>query len=146
MRKITSLGTTALTLMLLCSSAIFHSINAQSDYRIGCVGFYNLENLFDLEDDPTIRDEDFTPSGKNLWTKDKYVEKMGHLADVISEIGTNQTPDGLAIIGVAEIENRKVLEDLVKEEKLKNRNYKIVHFDSSITGHLVVAEKRPHAI
>ncbi len=130
MRNVNTKGIISALALMLCFAALTSPISAQNDYRIGCVGFYNLENLFDLEDDPTIRDEDFTPSGKNLWTKDKYVEKMGHLADVLSEVGTNQTPDGLAIIGVAEIENRKVLEDLVKEEKLVDRNYKIVHFDS----------------
>ena len=130
MRNLTSKVLMWTITLIIGLSSFYSPVVAQNNYRIGCVGFYNLENLFDLEDDPNIRDDEFTPTGKNLWTKEKYVEKMGHIADVLSEIGTNQTPDGLAIIGVSEIENRKVLEDLVKEPKLLDRNYKIVHFDS----------------
>ncbi|NNE28968.1 MAG: endonuclease/exonuclease/phosphatase family protein [Saprospiraceae bacterium] len=102
----------------------------KQQYKIGCLAFWNFENLFDLEDDPTINDDDFTPEGSLRWTAEKYAEKMGHLADVISEIGTELNPDGAALLGVSEIENRKVLEDLVKEKKILARDYKIVHFDS----------------
>ena len=102
----------------------------EKEYQVTCIGFYNLENLFDTEDDPNIFDEDFTPSGKRLWTEDLYTEKLGNMAKVIAELGTELTPDGIAILGVSEIENRKVLEDLVAEEQLKNRDYQIVHFDS----------------
>jgi len=59
-----------------------------------------------------------------------YWDKLSRLADVISQMGTDITPDGLAMLGVAEIENDTVLNDLVKQEKLKNRHLKYVHYNS----------------
>lgn len=103
---------------------------AQGQYRIAAIGFYNLENLFDTVNDTTINDEDFLPTGANLWTPDKYREKQTNMAKVIAEIAAEKTPDGLALLGVAEIENRFVLEDLVKEPALASRHYQIVHYDS----------------
>ncbi|MFT5601436.1 MAG: hypothetical protein ACI9N1_001680 [Flavobacteriales bacterium] len=108
-------------------------INAQKETEVACVAFYNLENLFDTLVDPNpdlILQEDFTPKGQKHWNSPKYKEKMGNMSKVISEIGTEMTPDGPAILGVCEIENKKVLEDLVKEESIKNRDYQIVHYDS----------------
>lgn len=115
--------------MLSCNSPII-SQTGNEQYKVGCIAFYNFENLFDLEDDPNIRDEEFTPSGRNNWTAEKYNEKMGRLEEVILNVGTEVNPDGPAILGVSEIENRKVLEDLVKQPKIKHRNYQIIHFDS----------------
>lgn len=106
------------------------SLFGQDQYRIAAIGFYNLENLFDLENDTTINDEDFLPTGSYLWNAEKYKEKMNHMARVISELAVEKTPDGVAILGVAEVENRKVLEDLVKEPQIASRNYQIVHYDS----------------
>ncbi len=106
-------------------------LNAQmNDYKVACVAFYNLENLFDTENDTLINDEEFLPDGKRSWTKDRYQEKLDNMAFVISKLGTDVTPFGATIIGVSEIENRKVLEDLVEHSLLVERNYKIVHFDS----------------
>lgn len=102
---------------------------AQDDYQIAAIGFYNLENLFDTEDDPSIRDEEFTPDGKKLYTKEIYQEKLNHLSLVISELGS-KSPHGLAMLGVAEIENKRVLEDLVNQPELAERHYQIVHYDS----------------
>ncbi len=105
----------------------------KKNYAVTCVGFYNLENLFDTIVDPDtnkILQEDFTPNGPKRWNTPKYYEKLGNMARVISELGTDVTPDGAAILGVAEVENKSVLEDLVKQDPIKNRNYQIVHFDS----------------
>lgn len=99
-------------------------------YKVACVGFYNFENLFDTEDDPDIRDEEFLPNGRRNWTEEVYWDKQKNLARVVSELGTELTPDGVAILGVAEIENRRVLEDFVKQEAIADRNYQIVHYDS----------------
>lgn len=107
------------------------SLHAQSDkYKIVSIGFYNLENLFDTEDDPYIDDSEFLPNGKRAWTEDLYKEKLTNMAYVISKIGIEDAKAGISILGVSEIENRKVLEDLVKEPAIANRNYKIVHYDS----------------
>lgn len=105
--------------------------NAQKqEVKVAAIGFYNLENLFDTEDDPTIKDEEFTPEGSKAWTEDKYNEKLANMAYVISQMGTDLTPNGVSILGISEIENRKVVEDLLKEPVLAGRGYEIVHYDS----------------
>ena len=112
---------------------IFYSgiLSAQKDnYKLAAIGFYNLENLFDTDDDPKINDEEFLPDGKNAWTPDRYEEKLANMAYAISQIAIDQVQPGLSILGLAEIENRKVLEDLASHPLLKERNYQIVHFDS----------------
>lgn len=101
-----------------------------ADYKIATIGFYNLENLFDTEDDESINDEEFLPDGERSWNAERYQEKLGNMAYVISQIGLELNPKGLSILGVSEIENRKVLEDLVVQAPIKDRNYQIVHYDS----------------
>ncbi len=106
-------------------------VSAQpKQYKIAAVGFYNLENLFDTINNPLTNDEDFTPAGVYRYNTAVYIEKQANMAKVIVDMGTELTPDGIAILGVAEVENRKVLEDLVQQEAIKHRNYQIVHFDS----------------
>jgi endonuclease/exonuclease/phosphatase family metal-dependent hydrolase len=91
------------------------------------VGFYNVENLFDTLDDPQKADEDFTPSGEMRWNSEKYVQKLDRLALVISSMHEGKGPD---ILGLCEIENRLVLEDLVRHPLLKKKKYRIVHVES----------------
>lgn len=102
----------------------------QKQYKISSIGFYNLENLFDTIDDKDVRDTEFTPGGSKNWTVEKYQEKLGNLAQVISDLGTNENKEGVAILGVAEVENKGVLEDLVKQEAIESRAYQIIHEDS----------------
>ena len=99
-------------------------------YKIVSIGFYNLENLFDTVDDTLINDEEFLPKGARSWTPERYQEKLTNMAYVISQIGLLDVAAGLSVLGVSEIENRKVLEDLVIQPAIKNRNYQIVHYDS----------------
>ncbi len=99
-------------------------VHAQ-EKAIGTLGFYNLENLFDTVDDPTIKDEEYLPEGRNQWTEEKYANKIVNMSRVIADMAY-----GVDILGVAEVENRKVLEDLVNSPKLKRKNYQIIHFDS----------------
>ncbi|RMF26059.1 MAG: endonuclease/exonuclease/phosphatase family protein [Bacteroidetes bacterium] len=99
-------------------------------YEAAVVGFYNFENLFDTLDQAATRDEEFTPQGARAWNGRLYAEKLDHLARVVSEIGTEWTPDGAALLGVSEIENRQVLEDFVRHPRLADRTYRIVHFES----------------
>jgi Endonuclease/Exonuclease/phosphatase family len=117
-------------LALIFCTVLYLPISAQDRYKIAAIGFYNLENLFDTVNDTTINDEDFLPTGANLWTPDKYLIKRANMAKVISEIAIEKTPDGVAILGVSEVENRFVLEDLVKEPSIAARNYQVVHHDS----------------
>lgn len=87
---------------------------------------YNVENLFDTANDPLVDDDAFTPSGEFNWTIDRYNKKLTDLARVILSIPEKELP---AIIGLAEIENRDVLEDLVKIRGLRRGEYEIVHDD-----------------
>lgn len=100
------------------------------EYHILTIGFYNLENLFDIFDDPNTFDDDRTPEGKEKWTETKYRQKLKNMAYAISKIGQEETKSPPAIIGVCEIENVGVLEDLVSEPLLLPYDYGIVHYDS----------------
>ena len=91
--------------------------------------FYNVENLFDIYDDPVVRDDEFTPDGPKEWTDAKYRKKLGNIEEVIYSVAASKH-NYPAIIGVSEIENRRVLDDLVSTSKLARANYQIVHYDS----------------
>ncbi|MFT5753099.1 MAG: hypothetical protein ACI924_000306 [Flavobacterium sp.] len=107
----------------------FRGNSQEKKFELHTVAFYNLENLFDTINDPTINDEEYLPA--KGWTYKNYKKKLDNLSRVLSQIGTNdQQKKSPTIIGVCEIENRRVLEDLVKQPRLIDKNYKIVHFDS----------------
>jgi len=93
-----------------------------------CVAFYNVENLFDTINSPGINDVDFTPQGSNRWNAARYNEKLRNLAEVIEKLGADRTPDGPAVLGLAEVENRAVLVDLSQQERIRQRNYQVVHY------------------
>ena len=104
-------------------------ISQEKKFELHTVAFYNLENLFDTINDPIINDEEYLPASG--WTLKNYKKKLDNLSRVIAVIGTNeQQKSGPTILGVCEIENRRVLEDLVKHPRIAGKNYKIVHFDS----------------
>ena len=92
------------------------------------IGFYNLENLFDIYDDPAKNDEEFLPEGKNQWTEAKYQKKVSNMAKVIKAM-KDDNGRYHTILGVSEIENRLVLEDLVSDPQIADANYQIVHYD-----------------
>jgi endonuclease/exonuclease/phosphatase family metal-dependent hydrolase len=115
--------------LILCSFSHL-ALSQNKDYKVACVGFYNLENLFDIENDTLINDEEFLPEGEKAWSAEKYEEKVGNMAYVISKLGTELTPQGISLLGVSEVENRKVLHDLVNHPLLQKRDYRIVHSDS----------------
>ncbi|MEN8158327.1 MAG: endonuclease/exonuclease/phosphatase family protein [Bacteroidota bacterium] len=85
---------------------------------------YNVENLFDTVDAPQFRDEDFTPGGIKNWTWERYEKKLDDLSRVILSIPEKEMP---AIIGLAEVENRKVVEDLAGNRGMKRAKYRIIH-------------------
>lgn len=102
----------------------------QKKFIVHTVAFYNVENLFDTINQAN-NDEEWLPNGAQNWTSAKYKQKIKNMARVISEIGTSENPNNSpTILGVSEIENRGVLEDLVKDSKISGKNYGIVHFDS----------------
>jgi len=102
----------------------------EKQYKAHTIAFYNLENLFDFEDDPMTYDNDRTPEGKDHWTERIYIWKLANMAKVISEIGKDVTSTSPTIIGVCEIENRRVLEDLLNQASLVEEGYGIIHYDS----------------
>lgn len=116
--------------LLLSFALLTISVVAQTKKEVYPIAFYNVENLFDTERDLSIQDEDFTPSGRNNWTEDKYKKKLNNLAYVINLLGKETSPTGAVIIGVAEVENRKVIEDLINTGDLAKRKYQIVHNNS----------------
>ena len=93
------------------------------------VAFYNLENLFDTVHDEGKNDYEYLPDGRNKWDEKKYQSKLEHISTVLSLLATDKVPDGAAVIGMAEVENRRVLEDLLKQPALENRGYQIIHYE-----------------
>lgn len=120
-------GKSVITYLLF---AFFHAGCAQPG-RHGSVliGFYNVENLFDTINQPDVLDEEFTSTGANRYTSRVYHDRLRKLSRVIAEMGADFSLDGAALLGLAEVENRSVLEDLVKMPLLKERNYHIIHVD-----------------
>ncbi|MDG1064537.1 MAG: endonuclease/exonuclease/phosphatase family protein [Flavobacteriaceae bacterium] len=94
------------------------------------IAFYNLENLFDYDDDPLTFDDDRTPYGRDQWTEAKYRRKLNNMGRVIKNIGSKNSDHAPAIVGVCEIENKKVLQDLVRTQALAPYRYAFEHFDS----------------
>lgn len=91
------------------------------------VAFYNVENLFDTVDDPGTGDDEFLPASAKQWDARKYNKKLKDIAGTLGSLNKTELP---GLIGLAEVENRKVLEDLIKESPLRRGKYEIVHFDS----------------
>lgn len=91
------------------------------------VGFYNVENLFDIYNDSLKRDDAFTPSGDYHWTSYKYKDKLKKLSRVITAMGGWEP---IEVLGLCEVENRRVLIDLIKETALDEINYQIIHHES----------------
>lgn len=113
--------------------AFFIGLNAfaqKQQYKVSIVGFYNLENFYDTLNNPNIDDEEFLPGSVRNYNTAIYKDKVRRLATVISQMGTDINPQGLALLGVAEIENDTVLTDLVHDSLLIKRNLKFVHYNS----------------
>lgn len=95
------------------------------------LAFYNIENLFDIENDPLTNDDDFLPTSAKRWTPKRYDNKLRKIGDVISKIGTENNKNTPVIVGLAEVENKNVLTDLVQSEYLADEHYSFVHYDSA---------------
>lgn len=99
-------------------------------FKIHTIAFYNLENLFDTINDPMTFDEASPIMEIRIGRSDIYKKKVHNMARVIADIGTDEAGNSPAIIGVAEVENREVLVDLVNDSLLIGKDYGIVHYDS----------------
>ncbi|NVN93657.1 MAG: endonuclease/exonuclease/phosphatase family protein [Bacteroidetes bacterium] len=106
------------------------SLSAQKQAKIGCIGFYNLENFFDTIQQDNLNGEEFTPDGIYHWNTEKYHKKLKNMSEVVSRIGDELVKGGPIIMGFSEIENRSILEDMIVQPALKPMNYGIVHYDS----------------
>jgi hypothetical protein len=120
--------TPLLIVLILTVTTVFSQ--EKKAYKVNTIAFYNLENLFDTENDPLTYDDDRTPDGKDHWTEEIYQDKLKNMAKVMAEIGAEVSGSAPTIIGVCETENRKVLEDLVNQETLVEQDYGIIQFDS----------------
>ncbi|SDW19252.1 Endonuclease/Exonuclease/phosphatase family protein [Lutibacter oricola] len=119
-----------ITLILIFLIGFVNNTYSQKQYKIRTIAFYNLENLFDTKND-TLKNDEASPIMEIKTNRDSiYSQKLNNMAKVISEIGTKEAKNSPAIIGVAEVENRKVLEDLTSTSYLKEKKYEIIHFDS----------------
>lgn len=108
------------TILFSCSS-VKKTLN-----REYTVVSYNVENLFDTVDDPKIPDEEFLPESEKKWDNGKYQKKLADIARVISEVNPLEMPE---VVGLVEVENQQVLEDLVNTGNLKGK-YAIIHEES----------------
>ena len=89
--------------------------------------FYNVENLFDVNDDPVTEDDEFLPGGLRRWSYSRYKKKISSLYKTIIAAGEWEPP---AVVGLCEIENRNVVEDMVYRTNLSKFRYQIIHEDS----------------
>ena len=120
-----------LILAILFTFLGLESQNKEKNIEVLTVAFYNVENLFDTINDTTIRDEASPIMEMNENVRfSVYEKKLNNISAVIADIGRDLTKRPPVIVGLCEVENRKVVEDLVKTEILKNYNYGIIHFDS----------------
>ncbi len=114
------------TILISLLSLVSLTVLSQKNVKSLVVVSYNVENLFDTVNSPLFDDDAFTPAGSKNWTYDRYKKKLDDLAKVIGSIPGEQLP---AVIGLAEIENRKVLEDLINNSRLLKGEFEIVHED-----------------
>jgi hypothetical protein len=121
---------TYLLLLFLFSISIAFTQNKGKKYNIRTIAFYNLENLFDTINDVTKNDE-ASPMMELKANRSKiYWDKIDKLSSTIAQIGLDKAKTSPAIIGVSEVENLSVLEDLVKSKHLIKKDYGIIHYDS----------------
>lgn len=94
------------------------------------IAFYNMENLFDTVNDPNTLDDDFTKNAPRNWNEKRFRKKVKKIGRVISQIGYDAVLHPPVLAGVAEVENEKVLNELVNSKFLRDKGYQYIHFDS----------------
>jgi Endonuclease/Exonuclease/phosphatase family len=121
------------TLVTALFIIFFNKIFSQNHlkvFSIRTIAFYNVENLFDTINNQRKFDDDFTPTGKNHYTSTIYWSKINHIARVISEIGRSKTGNSPTLMGLSEVENRTVVQNIINSKYLKDKGYGIIHYDS----------------
>ncbi len=123
----------ALSLLILylgsCESPSSEELPA-TPYHIRTLAFYNVENLFDTLNDSLVHDDDRTPQGRDRWTVERYEDKLEKIAGVLARIGQKESRRLPDLIGLCEVENHRVLQDLLAQPALQEAHYGIVHHDS----------------
>ena len=114
---------------MICVSNISAQEEKEKQFKIHTLAFYNLENLFDTINDPLKYDEASPIMEINANRSEIYKKKIKNMARVVASIGSDKANNSPAIIGVCEIENRKVLVDLVNDPLLLGKDYGIIHFE-----------------
>ena len=100
------------------------------NFKIHTIAFYNVENLFDTINDVNKNDEASPIMEIKFNRSEIYNKKVNNMARVIADIGTDLVKKSPSIVGLCEVENRSVIEDLLKDKNLKDKNYEIIHYDS----------------
>ena len=120
------------TVLLFCSLIISLSGYSQDKrkFKVHTIAFYNVENLFDTINDPNKFDERSPIMELKFNRQEVYNKKVKNMARVISQIGADVSKNTPAIIGICEVENRNVVEDLANDPALIAKDYGIVHFES----------------
>ena len=111
-------------------------------FAMYAIAFYNVENLFDTLHDVRIdtvngvpikrydlNDYEYLPDGANNWNSFRYSNKVKNMSDVLSKLATDKLPMGPALIGLSEVENARVLQDLLNQPSLKDRGWKYIHVE-----------------
>lgn len=117
--------------LTFCLLLVFSNVvlSQEKKFNVYSVAFYNLENLFDTTHDEGKNDYEYLPEGAAKWTKEKYNSKLKNMSSVISELSTDMLPMGVSIIGVSEVENDHVLNDLISQPALLSRHLNFVHIE-----------------
>lgn len=122
------------TILFYCLLLSFTATNLQAQekktYKIHTIAFYNLENLFDTINDPTKFDEASPIMEMKGDIQTVYKKKVHNMARVLSDIGLEDTHNSPVIIGISEVENRQVVEDVINDPLLLGRDYGIIHYES----------------
>ena len=117
-------------LLPLAVASCADAASPEKMHQVAGVAFYNLENLFDTINNNGKYDKEFSPDGARQWNGEKYRSKLHNMAYAISQMRSRITPMGPAFIGVSEIENRSVLDDLVAQPEIADMHLQVVHHDS----------------
>ena len=108
----------------------YNSYSNEKKFKVHTVAFYNLENLFDTINDISKRDEASPIMEMKYNRSEVYQKKIKNLSKVISGIGFEETKSLPTIVGLCEVENKNVVQDLISSDLLKNADYGISHFES----------------
>ena len=91
------------------------------------LAFYNLENLFYPSNDSLTADDEYTPEGSKYFTHNRYYRKLNNLSRVVDALSK---PKSLALMGLCELENRRVVSELLNRPILRTYNYNFIHQES----------------